>query len=305
VSGASAGNPLPLGSISWTITSPGASTLLCSPVTPTVNTVGLALPTTAYSCSFPTATAGNYTVLAAFPGDANYNSITSSPRTIAVTPTTPILSVTGIQSSTVGGQIITYTGTITGTTGSLAPTGAPTWSLGGPSGVIGSCQSTGGPVTNGVASIYTCVVPASVAGTYTAAIAYASDSNYTTAGPSATFSLSLTKITPTVVVTTSASTIALGSNFTFTATVSGVTGGATPSGAGSWSITGVSGITCSTNTGPLSSGIITTYTCNVIASSAGTYVPVFTYGGDTNFLATAPTSGYTTTVAKATPTVVV
>ncbi len=300
VAGTTVANPLPAGSMSWNVTTPTGGNLTCLTTTPTVNTSGFVLPTTAYSCTFPTATAGTYIAVANFPGDSNYNSITSTSVTIVVAPQTPTLSVSGVQSSTSGGQIITYTATITGTTGSLAPTGAPTWTLTGPS---TTCSSTTGPVTSGVSSIYTCVVPAGTAGTYSASVSVAADSNYIVAGPSSVFSLAITKLTPIVTVTTSTPTTSLGSTFTFTATVAGQSGGATPTGVGSWSITGVTGINCVSTTGPTGSSTTVTYTCVVSASSSGTYVPVFTYNGDSNYLATAPTSGSTTSVAKATPTV--
>ena len=106
-------------------------------------------------------------------------------------------------------------------------------------------------------------------------------------------------------VTTSASNVALGGSFTFTATVSGPANGATPTGTGTWSVSGVSGISCTTTSGPTAtaSANSVTYSCAVLASTAGIYLPVFTFNGDANYSATAPTSGYTTTVAKATPTV--
>ena len=139
------------------------------------------------------------------------------------------------RSSTGQGQVITYTATVVGATGSLAPTGTPTWTLTGPS---TTCSSNTGPVTSGVTAIYTCVVSAPSAGTYTAAISVAADTNYTIAGPSTPASLTITRLTPTVTVATSASTAALGGTFTFTATVSGPSGGATPTGTGTWSVTG-------------------------------------------------------------------
>ncbi len=221
VAGTTAANPLPAGSMSWTVTSPTGSTVLCSTVTPTIDTSGFALPTTAYSCSFPTALAGTYTAQANFPGDSNYNSMSSTSTNIVVTKQTPTLAVTGVQSSTSDGQIITYTATITGTNGSLAPTGQPTWILTGP---ITSCTSNTGPVTSGVSSIYTCVVPATISGSYTASVSYSGDTNYISAGPSSVFSLNITKITPTVVVTTSTPSASLGSSFTFTASVTVLTG---------------------------------------------------------------------------------
>ncbi|MEI6220445.1 MAG: Ig-like domain repeat protein, partial [Actinomycetes bacterium] len=295
----------PGGAMTWLVTGPNAAPVSCS--SPVVSQNIPTLQTT-YSCTIPTSAAGDYLATATFPGDANFNPVSSATATINVAQATPTLSVAGVQSFIVSGQIITYTATVTGKAGSFAPTGAPTWSVTGPSAASNSCTGgTTGPVTNGVNSIYTCIVPAALAGTYTATVSVNSDSNYTSAGPSTLFQIVITQVTPLVTVTTSASSVSLGSTFTFTATVAGSVGGAAPTGTGSWSIVGVSGITCSSTTGPIVSTPVSTvlYTCSVIASSAGTYVPVFTYNGDINYSATAPTSGFTTSVAKATPTVTV
>ncbi|MEI6680257.1 MAG: hypothetical protein WCL21_16735, partial [Mariniphaga sp.] len=293
----------PGGSMTWTATAPSGGTLTCS--TPTVTPNSPATNKTTYTCTIPTVTAGTYLASATFPGDANFSSVASGTSQIVVASATPTLAVTGVQSSTTSGQIITYTGTVTGVTGSLAPTGSLTWTVTGP-GSANACASTTGAVTNGVNSIYTCVVPAALAGTYTARISVASDSNYLAAGPSTPIlTIVISQITPLVTVATSTPTANLGDTFTFTATVAGTVGGAAPTGSGTWSIIGVTGITCTGATGPTVStpASTVTYSCPIVATSAGTYVPVFTYHGDANYSATAPTSGFTTTVSKATPSV--
>ena len=231
--------------MSWTVTNPTGASITCTNAAPiNVSSLHGNIPTTSYSCSLPTATAGiSYSAIANFPGDANYNSINSSALTFSVGLGTPTLSVSGVQSSTGSGQIITYTATVSGVTGSLAPTGAPTWTLTGPGGT--SCATPiAAATTTGVATIYTCVVPANSPGTYTASITTVADSNYSSGVGSNTFSLSLIKSVPSVAVSTNSPTVALGGSFTFSATVSGPAGGATPTGAGSWSIIGVSGISC-------------------------------------------------------------
>src|ERR1019366_8150668 len=300
------GNPKPAGTMSWTVTGPTGASVSCANAAPTdVSASNGGIPTTSYACSFPAITAGTYHATANFPGDVNYNSVNSSIVPIVVATVTPTLSVIGAQSTTVAGQIITYTATVTGTTGSVAPTGAPTWTLTGPSG--NSC-TTPTTTTSGVATIYTCIVPAAIVGTYSAAISVALDSNYNAAGPSTPATLTVSQFAPTVAVTTSPPTTTLGTGFSFTATVTGPTGGVTPTGSGSWQIVGVTGINCSNGAAsgnPTGTTNVVTYTCAITASVAGTYVPVFTFNAnnaDTNYLATAPTSGYTTSVAKALPT---
>ena len=289
----------PAGIMGWTITNPASSTIICSSST---NATAINAYTSSYTCTIPTTTAGTYLVQANFPGDVNYKPGNSSTINVVVPQNTPSLTVTGVQSNGTGGQIITYTATILGTFGSLAPTGNPTWIFTGPS---NSCSATTGPVTSGVSTIYTCVVPATSAGTYSASITYPGDSNYTSAGPSTPYVVNVSKFVPAIAVTTSSPTATLGSSFTFTATVTGPVSGATPTGTASWIIAGVSGVSCSSTTGPTGVSNVATYTCSVVASSAGTYIPLFTFNGDSNYLAQSPTSGYTTSVTTTSPTITV
>jgi len=101
----------------------------------------------------------------------------------------------------------------------------------------------------------------------------------------------------------------LGSTVTITATVTGPVGGATPSGVGTWAVTGVTGATCAPLTGPVTGSptYIATYTCSLSTPKIGTYAINFTYPGDLNYV-TVTTSGATTlsaTVVAVQPTVVV
>ncbi len=265
------GGTKPAGVMAWTVTNPAGASVVCTTTTATVTPSDPTIAT-AYSCTFPTITAGTYTAQANFPGDANYQLANSSTINIVVAKALPTLSVTASQSSTSSGQTITFTATIAGAAGSVAPTGSPTWAL---TGASSSCASTTGPIVSSVSSIYTCTVAATLAGTYTAAITYSGDSNYLTSGPSTPYGIDVAKVTPTVTITTSASTAALGSTFVFTATVAGPTSGATPTGTVSWSITGVAGGSCSGTSGPIGTTNTVIYTCTVTATSAGVYVPTF------------------------------
>ena len=294
----------PTGAISWNITAPITHTPISCTTSSGPTGSGA---TVSYSCTIPTATAGNYTAIATFSGDFLYSSAVSPTATIVVAPVAPTLSVTGIQSTGSNGQVIIFTGHITGTTGSVAPTGAPTWTLTGPGGVtiLASTCTIAGPSISTVTTSYTCTIPATTAGDYTTAITYAGDNNYTGPSTSAITTVTVTKLIPTVTVATSASTVSLGSTFTFTATVSGPTTGPTPSGTGTWLVAGVNGISCTSPTGPTGSANTVTYSCTVLASTAGTYIPEFTYPGDSNYFGVAQTSGSTTIATAVTPTVAV
>jgi len=293
------GTPAPAGTMGWTVRDPAGVVVTCG--SPSITAGAATPPTTNYFCTFPTVIAGTYSATANFPGDSNYSAGNSTTLLVVVPKATPTLSVTGIQSTTANGQITTFTGTIVGSTGSVAPTNAPTWTLTGASG----CDSTTGPVTSGVSTIYTCTIASNSSGSYSAAITYPGDSNYNGVGPSATYSINVVKATPTVFVTTSTATTQLGNQITFSATVTGPTGGQTPTGTPTWSITGVSGVSCASYTGPVGSSTSVVYTCTVNTTVAGSYVPLFTYNGDSNYLATSPTSGASTSVTKGDPAVAV
>ena len=296
VSAPSGSSTFPAGVMSWTVADPTGSTTTCTPITSTADVSSFATSTTAFQCTFPTPLAGTYNATANYLGDSNYNSITSSTLPIVVNKVSVVSqSVTPQQSSTINGPIITFQATIVGVTGSVPPSAAsPVWTLTGPS---STCQSVTGPVVSGVTSIYTCVVPANSATTYTATVTYPGDSNYLARAVSAPASLTIAALTPAIHVTTDHPTAALGSTFTFIATVSGPTTGLTPSGTGTWSITGVNGITCNNQLGPIAvNSYSVNYTCSVTATSAGTYIPQFTYGGDANYTSMPPTSGDTTLV---------
>ncbi len=153
----------------------------------------------------------------------------------------------------------------------------------------------------GLVATYTCSVTGSTTGTYGASFVYPGNSNYNNVAlVNSSTTTAVSKATPTVSVTANSGTATIGSSVIFTATVTGPSGGVTPTGAGTWSITGVTGITtCSTNTGPTGSSNVATYTCSAIASKTGTYGASFTYPGDTNYLTGSDSTDVGTTVAKA------
>jgi hypothetical protein len=84
-------------------------------------------------------------------------------------------------------------------------------------------------------------------------------------------------------VVTNSGTVALGSPLTFTATVSGPAGAATPAGKITWQVSGTAGATaCTNSTTTLSSG---TATCTINATQAGTYAVSDGYHGNGNYTA--------------------
>ena len=88
--------------------------------------------------------------------------------------------------------------------------------------------------------------------------------------------------TPTVTVTDDSPGVAVGGDFTYTATVTG--SGATPTGTVTWTLTGPGSPTCAAS--KLSSEGIAT--CTVSDAQAGTYTATADYSGDSNY---GPASG--------------
>ena len=137
------------------------------------------------------------------------------------------------------------------------------------------------------------------AGTCNLTATAAATGNYAQSG-AASFTLTITKVTPTNVVTNGA-VPSLGGSVTFTATITGPGGASTPTGTVSWGVTGTAGISsCTTSTTTLSGG--GTATCTITASKAGTIVVSDTYNGDTNYNSVASATD-TVTINKVTPVV--
>ncbi len=97
----------------------------------------------------------------------------------------------------------------------------------------------------------------------------------------------LAKATPTNVVANSPTSPARNVNVTFTATITGPSGGATPTRALIWTLTGPV-TSCASTTGPTGSSNFATYTCVITTASgaAGTYSATAAYPGDGNYYST-------------------
>ncbi len=286
------GGVMPTGAGTWVIT--GVSGVSCSSTTgPTTGSNSLT-----YTCSVTASVAGSYGATFTYQGDSNY-SLTSanSSQTTFVAKVNPTVAVTANASTATLGDVLTFTAILSGPANAAVPTGSATWTVTGVTGIT-ACESTTINTTS-ANTTYTCSVRALKAGTYGVTFSDGGDFTYNAvASTPASSTTTVAQYTPTVLVTSSSPTASLGSTFTFTATVAGPANGPAPTGTVVWSIAGVSGVTCNTSTGPNGVTSSVTYTCSVIATSAGIYLPLFTYNGDSNYLATAPTSGSTTTVSK-------
>ena len=94
--------------------------------------------------------------------------------------------------------------------------------------------------------------------------------------------------------------VTAGGTLVFTATVTGSSGGPSPTGTGGWTVTAPGGGSgsCSATSGPSGSANVATYTCSVAGAAAGTYQASFSYPGDSTYGAA---SGTDTTANVASP----
>jgi hypothetical protein len=214
----------------------------------------------------------SHTVTAAYSGDTNFASSTSSlsgGQTVVKANTTT--TVTSSPNTSMYGQSITFTATVTaGAPGAGKPTGMVTF--------MDGASTLGLPVTlasSGKATYSTSALPTA---NNTVTAVYSGDTNFNTSASSHAVSQVVNKANTTTKVTSSAATSASGQPVTFTATVSVVApGSGTPSGTVQFKIGG-------TNFGSpvaLSSGSATSSATTTL--SVGSHTITAVYNGDTNF----------------------
>jgi hypothetical protein len=266
------GGAAPSGNITWTLTGPTTPTCVATSLTGSTNV-------TTATCTVSASKAGTYTARAAYPGDSNYNSITSAIDTAVVAPATPTNVVTDSAPSVLGSTVV-YTATVTGPSGAPTPTGTITWTVTGPNSP--SCASSVLSGSGNTATA-TCTLVATRAGSYTAKASLPASANYN-AVVSAVDTVVIDKVTPDLVVTNNNPTP--GSDLTYTATVTGPIGAPTPTGSLDWSVNAASGTwPCTSNTGPTGSSNVVTYSCTVSGVYADSYSATVTYPGDSNYTA--------------------
>lgn len=221
---------------------------------------------TSATLTIATLTAGSHSITAYWPGNPNYNAVTSSAIIQTVTQATPTITL----SSTATGNI-TY-GTPVTLTANITPTiatGTMTFKAG--STVLGTVSLAGG-----TAALTTSTIPA---GTTSVSVIYSGDSN--DASSSATIAQVVTVATPTLSLSSSTyGPITYGTTITLSATI-------TPSAAtGSINFTTSSGGTIALCTAPITVG---TASCTTNVLPAGTLTISASYLGDANDSATSAT----------------
>jgi hypothetical protein len=212
---------------------------------------------------------GSDPVTAIYSGDGNNNTATAT-LTQTVNKISPAVTLTSSANPSNGGQSVTFTATL-------------------PSGVTGTVSFSSGAtplgtatVTGGVATATTSLLPI---GSDPITATYSGDGNNNTA--TATLTQTVSKVTPTVTLTSSLNPSNDGQSVTFTATLpAGVTG----------TVTFLDGST-SLGTGTISSGTATFATSTL---TGGVHSIAASYGGDTNNNS-ATSAPLSQTVNKTTP----
>ncbi|MGC1239406.1 MAG: Ig-like domain-containing protein [Acidimicrobiales bacterium] len=293
------GGVSPTGTVVFTVTGGAGVTACTSSNTTLAGSGGTATAT----CTITAATAGTYVVSDAYSGDSTYSALTSATDTVTVAKATPTNVVTNNSVTALGGSIV-FTATVTGPTNGATPSGTVAFTVTGSANVTACTSSSAVLAGSTNVATATCTITAATAGTYVVSDAFTSDSNYTSV-TSATNTVTVAKATPTNVVTNNSVT-ALGGSIVFTATVSGPTNGAAPSGTVVFTVTGSAGITACTSSSAtlVGSTHVGTATCTITATAAGTYVVSDAFTSDSNY-ASVTSATNTDTVAMVTPTNVV
>ena len=205
--------------------------------------------------------AGSHTLSVAFtPTDAVDYSAATATVTLTVTKTTPTVILTSSANPSVYGGSVTFTATT-----NAAGTGTVLFYDGGS--LLGPGTISGGVATYTLNSLG--------GGTHSITASYAGDSNYLSA-LSAALSQVVTKSPVTITVTSSVNPSNFGQSVTFTFTVTGVAGLATPTGSIAFTDGGT--LIASPALNPLG---VATYT--TVTLSGGSHSLAAVYGGDANY----------------------
>jgi hypothetical protein len=254
------------------------------------------------TCNQSSLTGGSHAIIAAYSGDANYNT-SSGNLSLSVSAASTTTTVTAAPSPSSVNQSVTFTVKVLGGN-TVAVTGTATVTADGTN-TLGTCTLSGW--TSGTSTASCSVSSSSLTkGTHGFTASYSGDSNYSNSTSTPAGSLTVNQTSTTLGLTTSGSpsTVNQASPVIFTATVTpsftgsvvptgSVSFTATPSGGSASPIAGCTAVT-------ISSGGIAT--CSGASLVAGTYTINASYTGDSNF-GTSTATGVAQTVNKGTSSV--
>ncbi len=270
----------------YTVNGGGPVTLCASVAVSTTGGITTAVCAGAFSAN------GNYTVTAAYSGDANFGSSSASLlQPVGLTPTTT--KVVASSPTTTVNQSVTFTATVTPTiTGSTNPTGtvAFAYTLGGGLPVT-LCAASGVTQATGIA---TCKVTLPASGSYTVTATYSGDTNFGSSSVTAAQTVNTTATTTTVIASPSTSTVNQAVTFTATITPAVIpfSGSTNPSGTVNFTYTlgGGAAVTLCSSVAVSTVAEVTTAACTAPLPTAGSYSVTVVYSGDANFITSSNTA---------------
>jgi uncharacterized repeat protein (TIGR01451 family)/CSLREA domain-containing protein len=165
-----------------------------------------------------------HSITAAYGGDANFNTSTSSAVSQAVNKAATTLALTSSVNPSVFGQSVTFTATLSVTApGSGTPTGTVTFLDGAASIGTGTLNASG---------VATLTLTNLAVGTHSVTATYGGDANFSASAPSAAVSQVVNAANTSTALSIAASTSGFGNPIIITATVTAAApGGGTPSGS--------------------------------------------------------------------------
>ncbi len=248
------------------------------------------------SCTVANAEVGTYEVSANYPApgcsNCNYGAGSGSGSiTVGEANSSTVLTSSSSPSPAQPGATLSFKATVGATPANAndpQPSGTVLWTITPPSGTAPTCTGAAGDSqhmtdsgtgTNSTTCSFTLGAGAPT-GTYSASAVYQGDGNYNSSSSASPATITVSKGTPTLSFSTNPSSPQVGSNYTVTVTVNG-TGGITPTGTVTWTITPPSGTapTCAQSTLNGAGQA----TCTVTNAVAGTYTVAASYGGSTAY----------------------
>jgi hypothetical protein len=243
------------------------------------------------TCSTSSLIAGSDSIGATYAGDTNFKTAGATPFSQSVSKQTPTVTVSSPGPSVVNDSVI-FTATLSGTFTPLAPTGTIGFTLNGNAIPVCTAQTVDATTHQATCSVNTLVAPSDAIGA-----TYAGDSNFATAS-AAPFTQSVSKLTPTVALSTSTNPSTVNSSVTLTATLSGTFTPNDPTGTVAFTSNGNPIASCATQAVDATTHRATCVTSALVATSDAIGA---TYAGDSNF-ATAGASPISQTVFALTAT---
>ena len=278
-----AGAAAPTGTVSF---SDGSTPLGTATLSTTAGVTTATLTTTALAV-------GAHSITATYAGNADYKpSTTTTALSQTVDKATPTVGVSPSSGSITFGQAVTFKATVTGVAGATAPSGTVTFTDGSTQLGTATLSTTAGVTT---ATLTTTTL---AGGSNSITTTYQGDANYDSAASSTPAQVTVSPAASTTALKSSANPATFGQAVTFTATVTGITGAAAPSGTVTFTGAGTAPVTV-----PLSTtGGVTTAALTTSALAVGPHSITATYDGNGDYKTSTSSPALSQTVNKATPT---